>query len=311
MTIRPLEERDLAEADRIYRLAFGTFLNLPDPKTFAADRGVIRTRWAAEPANVLAAEVDGRLAGSNFLTRWGTVGFFGPLTVHPDLWGMDVAKSLLRATMDIFDRWQLSHAGLYTFAGSPKHVALYQKFDFWPRFLTMNMARPVRVEPPAPEYVRFSQLSAGDKQSALADCRKLTDAIYDGLDAAAEIESVDAQALGDTVLVYVGSQLGGLAVTHCGAGTEAGPGICYIKFGAILPGHRADSSFRKLLDSCESFASGQGASKVTGGVNVARSEAYRSMLDQGFRIESAGLAMHRRNECGYNRPHVYLIDDWR
>lgn len=31
--IRPLEEGDLAEADRILRLAFGTFLGLPDPFT--------------------------------------------------------------------------------------------------------------------------------------------------------------------------------------------------------------------------------------------------------------------------------------
>ena len=35
--IRPLEERDLAEADRILRLAFGTFLGLPDPLKMFGD----------------------------------------------------------------------------------------------------------------------------------------------------------------------------------------------------------------------------------------------------------------------------------
>ena len=35
--IRPLEERELPEADRIIRLAFGTFMGLPDPtKTFGS-----------------------------------------------------------------------------------------------------------------------------------------------------------------------------------------------------------------------------------------------------------------------------------
>jgi GNAT superfamily N-acetyltransferase len=310
MTIRPLEERDLAEAERIYRQAFGTFLNLPDPMTFGADRDVIRTRWVAKPTHVLAADVDGRLAGSNFLTRWGTVGFFGPLTVQPDHWGTGVAKRLLQATTDIFDEWQLTHAGLYTFAGSAKHARLYQKFDFWPRFLTMNMARPVREKPPVVEYVRFSHLSASDKLRSLADCRSLTDAIYDGLDASNEIESVDIQRLGDTLLVYAPSQLVGLAAAHCGAGTEAGPGVCYVKFGAILPGHRAEEHFCKLLDSCEAYAASQGASRVTGGVNVARCEAYRCMLDQGFQIEGPGLAMQWKNEAGYNHSGVYLIDDW-
>lgn len=35
--VRPLEERDLPEADRIMRLAFGTFLGLPDPSGFMGD----------------------------------------------------------------------------------------------------------------------------------------------------------------------------------------------------------------------------------------------------------------------------------
>lgn len=34
ISIRPLQESDIPEADRIFRLAFGTFLNLPDPMKF-------------------------------------------------------------------------------------------------------------------------------------------------------------------------------------------------------------------------------------------------------------------------------------
>ena len=37
VTIRSLQESDLAEANTIFRLAFGTFLGLPDPQQFAAD----------------------------------------------------------------------------------------------------------------------------------------------------------------------------------------------------------------------------------------------------------------------------------
>jgi hypothetical protein len=53
------------------RLAFGTFLGLPDPMAFMGDADYVRTRFAADPAVALAAEVDGRLAGTNFVTRWG------------------------------------------------------------------------------------------------------------------------------------------------------------------------------------------------------------------------------------------------
>ena len=306
-----MEERDLSEADRIYRLAFGTFLNLPDPTTFAADREVIRTRWNADPSAALVANVDGEVAGSNLVAKWGTVGFFGPLTVRPDLWNAGVAKRLLEATLEMFSEWRVTHAGLYTFSASVKHVALYQKFNFWPRYLTLNMARAVRAELAAHENAGYSRLSPAAKQGALEDCRKIIGQIYPGLDVSLEIRSVDSQRLGETVLLYENSELAGFAVVHCGAGTEAGPDICYVKFAAIKPGVAADRHFSELLDRCESFAASQGAAKLTGGVNAARDRAYRSMLDQGFRAESQGLVMQRGDETGYNRSDVYLIDDWR
>src|SRR5690348_3459138 len=72
VTIRSLEERDLPAADRICRLAFGTFLGLPDPMTFMGDGDFVSTRWRAEPAGAIAAELDGELVGSNLATRWGS-----------------------------------------------------------------------------------------------------------------------------------------------------------------------------------------------------------------------------------------------
>src|SRR4051794_24416679 len=136
VTVRALEEADLADADRIMRLAFGTFLGLPDPAAFMGDADYVRSRWGADPASALAAEVDGRLVGTNFLTRWGSVGFFGPLTIEPALWDRGVARALLAETMGIFDRWDVAHTGLFTFPGSAKHVSLYQSYGFLPRFLT-------------------------------------------------------------------------------------------------------------------------------------------------------------------------------
>ncbi len=85
VTIRPLREQDLPAADHIMRLAFGTFLGLPDPSKFMGDADYARTRWLADPSAVFAAELAGELVGTNFATRWGSVGFFWPLTIHPDL----------------------------------------------------------------------------------------------------------------------------------------------------------------------------------------------------------------------------------
>ena len=125
--VRPLAAEDLDEVDRICRVAFGTFLGLPEPEKCFGDADPVRTRWTADPRAALAAELDGRLAGSNFATNWGSVGFFGPLTVAPDHWSPAIAQRLLDATMDLFAAWRTCHIGLFTFAQSARHVGLYQK----------------------------------------------------------------------------------------------------------------------------------------------------------------------------------------
>src|ERR671911_1747546 len=170
ISIRPLQESDLPEADRIYRLAFGTFLNLPDPIAFFGDADIVRIRFLADPSAAYGAEVINdsssssgggkkKLVGSNFTTNWGSVGFFGPLTIHPEFWAKGIAKRLLEPTIQLFSKWNTKHAGLFTFAQSPKHIGLYQKFDFWPRFLTAIMSKEVTRSGQKASNLKWSRYS--------------------------------------------------------------------------------------------------------------------------------------------------------
>ena len=311
ISVRPLRERDLPAADHVMRLAFGTFLGLPEPTSFMGDAGYVRTRWVADPTAAFVAEVNGEVVGSNFATQWGSVAFFGPLTVHPHHWERHIASRLMEPILECFTRWGATYTGLFTFPQSPKHIHLYQKFDFWPRFLTPIMTKPVAQPGSDRPWTLYSEVPADDQPACLRACRALTDAIYAGLDLQGEIRAVAAQGLGDTVLLWDNSKLIGFAVCHCGAGTEAGSGTCYVKFGAVRPGPRAPQVFDQLLDACEGLAAARGLSRLSAGVNTARHEAYRQMLARGFRTEFEGIAMQHGNEPGYNRPGVYLIDDWR
>jgi GNAT superfamily N-acetyltransferase len=324
-----MQDGDVQEADRIMRLAFGTFLGLPDPMAFAGDADYVRSRYLADPASALVAEDSdsGRIVGSNFALDWGSVGVFGPLTVHPEFWDRGVARRLLEGTMDIFSRWGTRHVGPFTFAQSSKHVHLYQKFGFWPRFLTAVMSKQVAAAAAIadngarPEPVLYSQLGDAAKARAIEACRSLTGEIYGGLDLEKEVRSVDRLQLGDTLLLYDGDSnsnsnssdgsLAAFAVCHCGPGTEAGSGNCYVKFGASRPGSGSAEHFDALLGACESFTVSQGLSRVVAGVNTARHGAYRSMVARNFRTDIQGVAMHRPNEPGYNREDAYVIDDWR
>ncbi len=310
--VRPLRERDLDEADRILQLAFGTFNAAPNPESFMGDRRFVHTRWRANPQAAFAAESDGRLVGSNFATRWGRFGFFGPLSIDPAFWDLGFASDLIAPVMELFKSWKVRLAGLFTFAHSVKHIGLYQKFGFRPRALTLILEKNIRPNDfQSASFSVFSKLDQHARREALVACRQLTEAIYDGLDVGFEIESIYQQALGDTVLVRDVYGLKSFAACHIGPGSEAGSGICYVKFAAAAPGPETRIYFSDLLKACEVLAWASGASQLVAGVNAARREAYEEMLLAGFQMVRTGIAMHRPNDPGFNRSGVFVMDDWR
>jgi len=225
---------------------------------------------------------------------------------------------LLAPTMEIFEGWGVRHRGLFTFPHSPKHMALYQKFGFWPRDLVAVMAKELAAAP-APlsspalyAMTRLSEANPDELARIIAACREVTDAVFEGLDLELEIRSVLNQRLGDTVLVWDNSKLAALAICHSGPGTEAGSAACYVKFAAVRPGRRASEAFERLLDGVEEYARTLNVPKITAGVNLARREAFQALRARGFRTEMQGVAMETGDaSSGYNRAGIYVLDDWR
>jgi GNAT superfamily N-acetyltransferase len=303
--IGPLKKTELEEAARIVRLAFGTFLELPDPLAFMDDRQYMAPRFHSPHVKIVAARDGGRLIGSNVATRWGSFAFFGPLTVLPEYWGRGVAQQLLTATMKIFDGWGVRHSGLFTFPHSAKHIGLYQKFGYWPRYLTAVMMREPDAAPatgPAP----LSILKKAEREAAILACAKLTSKIDKGLDLTGEIRALLKQHAGDVVMTP-----GAFAICLNGPGSEGGRKVCYVKFAAARNGE----AFDKLLDAIDAFASSRAAS-IEAGVNLAREDAFRRMRAHGYRTDRQGVAMQRPhaaglNHEGFNRADAFVIDDWR
>ncbi len=183
LDIAPLSEEDLPEAERIFRVAFGTFLGAPDPEVFWADRDYVYGRHRAPHVAAFGATIEGNLVGSNFVTKWGSVGFFGPITVRPDLQERGIAQALLARTIEQFDAWQTRHVGLFTFPHSAKHIGLYQKYGFYARFLTAIMSAPVSRRPSTVAgWSRYSDLNVAQQNEALLACQDIADTLYPGLD---------------------------------------------------------------------------------------------------------------------------------
>ncbi len=309
--IGALRADELEEAGRIVRLAFGTFLSLPNPMDFMGDRDFVTPRWHARNTKLLAARDNGKLIGSNMATRWGSFAFFGPLTVLPEYWNRGVAQQLLAATMKIFDRWGVRRSALFTFPHSPRHVGLYQKFLYWPGSLTALMKRT----PAPPEWtlvesvkvpVLLSSLTKKEQEQAIAACAKLANTLERGLDLDDEMRAVMAQRIGEVVLIEGRRALDAFAVCMHGAGSEGGQKTCYVKFAAARSGER----FERLLDAIDALALAQG-SEVEAGVSLACKDAFQRMRAHGYRVVTNGVAMQKPHGDGFNRSAAYVLNDWR
>lgn len=306
--IGALKASEVDEADRIMRLAFGTFLGVPSPGDFMGDRQFMHPRVLSAHVKAIAARDGTQLIGTNLVTRWGSFGFFGPLTVLPEYWDRGIAQRLLKSTVKIFDDWGVRHSGLFTFAQSAKHVGLYQKFGYWPQHLTAILTRTPQAT--LAEVDLLSQRKKAAREEAIAECAQLTNRISKGLDLTAEIKAVLAQGIGDVVLLEKRGKVDGFAICMTGPGSEGGEKTCYVKFGAVRGGPGAAERFDHLIDGCESFAAERGAA-VEAGVNLSRGEAFCQLRGRGYRVTTQGVAMQRPHVEGYNRPHCWVIDDWR
>ena len=187
---------------------------------------------------------------------------------------------------------------------------MYQKFGYWPQYLTALMTLTPAINEAATDPVLLSQLSKPEQRDAVKACARLAAQVEKGLDLTDEIASLLARRLGDLVLAYSGSKLDGFAICHHGAGSEGGTKTCYVKFAAARPANGAAQRFEALLSACEAFALSRGV-PIEAGVNLARRDAAERMRKRGYRTMTHGVAMMRPHAEGFNRPDAYVLDDLR
>jgi predicted N-acetyltransferase YhbS len=305
-----MQQSDLAEADRVFRLAFGTRLRLPDPMRFRGDSRLLQPRFATYPDAAFVALAEDRLVGSIIGMDWGRVFILGPLSVDPAYAGRGIARRLMRELMGRVDARGFDLVALFTVPDSPTHIRLYESFGFVLQMLTPVMAKAIvpggsGVEP----LTLYSGLDSAGQAEALTGCRAVAESVFPGLDLSREIRAISEQHLGEVVLLRAGGAVAGFALCHAGAGSEAGSSNLFVKFAAVRPGDSA--GFARLLDQYEELGRAVGAQRLVAGCNTGHKPAYALMRERGFRAEMVGVAMHRPDQPGYNRPEIFVIDDWR
>lgn len=309
IVVRPLAAADLPAAARINRAAFSQFFGIPDPAKFRVGADVIGPRWRLWPEAGLALDLDGALAAAALMMRWGSVCVLGPVTVAPAHWSKGLARTLMPKLLEILGRGDFAFTGLVTHPQSPKHVRLYESYGFRMQRITAVMAKAVSATPAAAR--QFSRLPDAERAPLIEAMRELSDGVFPGLDVTVEAADLAEHGLGETLLLESGGRLDAMALCHVGLGSEASSGQVFVKFAAARGGKNAHLRFQRLLAACEAYAALRGAAQLVAGTNTGRTETYELMQRAGFRTVMNTVAMTRPGTDGYNRPGIYVIDDWR
>ncbi len=132
--LRPATPADAAPAGRICHDAFRVIAERhgfpPDFPSRDVAAGLLAQVVARPDVHGLVAEVDGRIAGSNFLWESDAVAGVGPITVDPEIQNSSVGRRLMQAVIERARSRGIPSVRLVQAAYHARSLSLYAKLGF-------------------------------------------------------------------------------------------------------------------------------------------------------------------------------------
>jgi predicted N-acetyltransferase YhbS len=182
VTIRLGQMDDAPELGRICHAAFTAIANAhnfpPDFPSADVATGVVRGMLGNSGFHGVVAELDGKIAGSNFLDERNAISGVGPITVDPDIQNKGIGGQLMRAVMDRatakgFAGIRLVQAGYHA-----RSLSLYSKLGFDVReHLSCMQGRAIDQ---STDGYKVRPATSADLEACNALCRSVHGADRDG-----------------------------------------------------------------------------------------------------------------------------------
>ena len=204
VTLRPGRPEDAPELGRICHAAFAAIANAhgfpPDFPSAEFATGVVRQMLGNAGSYSVVAELDGRIAGSNFLDERCAVSGVGPITVDPEIQNKGIGAQLMRAVMKRSQEKGFSGIRLVQAGYHMRSLSLYSKLGFEVREHLSCLQGPA-IEKRSDGY-EVRTATAADLEACNALCRSVH-----GMDRARELR--DAVDGGGASVVVRGGRIAG------------------------------------------------------------------------------------------------------
>jgi predicted N-acetyltransferase YhbS len=175
LTIRPARKED---ADALGRICYEAFAAIAQAHNFPPDLpnpdiaiGLMNMMAGSGRSFGVVAEVDGQIAGSNFMTVNDTIFGIGPITIDPKLQNKGAGAALMRAVMERAEEESAAGVRLVQAGYHMRSLSLYLKLGFEVREHLSCLQGPALGERIEGYDVRAARPADADAANAL--CRRV------------------------------------------------------------------------------------------------------------------------------------------
>jgi len=261
-------------------------------------------RYAIEDAAdgaLLWRDDRGHVVAFNMVHQSGREGWMGPLAVRTEFQGAGTGKEIVNRGIEWLKARGASVIGLETMPRTMDNIGFYSRLGFMPGRLTITTTLEAAYgDPPA---MLIGRLSNSSRDDVLAECRALVERLLPGYDYTREITLTHDLALGDTVLLYDGSTLIGLALAHTAPLVE---GRAREELRVLKLVLADESRFVDLVRGITDFARRSGTRRVALRLQGEFLDAYHRVISLGGHVRWTDLRMSLADH-GEKRPDRGLV----
>lgn len=243
---------------------------------------------AGDGAMIWRDEAD-RLVAFNMAHVSGAEGWMGPLAVRPDRQTGGLGKTIVQAALTWLRVRGVTTLGLETMPRTVDNIGFYSRLGFTPGHLTVTMAADASAAHAlAPDYVAVGALQPAERERRLVDVAALVARLAPGYDFGREFTLTEKLRLGDLLVVGPVGAPQAFALCHSAPLAESGSRE---ESRVLKVGATSLEALLAVLDSAATWAARQGAKRLGVRCQTAYGDAFRALVERGFRVRWTDLRM--------------------
>lgn len=230
-----------------------------------------------------------QIVGYVFTRIWGSIGWIGPLGVHPHKQGKGYGKKLLTHAVSFLEKHKCTTIGLETMSDSPYNVGLYANQGFRLTIPTVILQKQVKKPGTLSNDQKYQPPIFTCSHEALTTISSLSTTVLKGLDYTWEVENALTYNWGALFMVGKDRPQGFSLIRTSPKLTQTPESTLNTEI--LLTSTKSKCVFHTLLQNIEAFAKKHDYTQVTIPANGVNTNAITWLLKRNYNVKSIKLRM--------------------